>query len=457
MRKLDLIYSNCSSFLNQLETEIDSYYSTNKSTIESSELKSTKFADFNSKYSGFLSFISDHHRTKKELFEDYSIPQDFLREYRNFLIQFPDFRYSNPDILEFWLKVVTHLKTILDVDTVITDDLDISDFKLIDLEEQVVQNNFVYHEPTDVKKGLLIFDINITSIEDFLQDSIHSAYSDLLFIWLHLLNFPSNSQGTQYAILHAPHNIPLSDLKAILKLQVLLNGKELKSLEKYEEPPAKPVLSTFSLTEKYGQFSNISTVLNEYNNQYFLLDKYLKLYHVIENFMYKHKICVLQKSKNGDPFHIRDFQTIYDRFDTNENACIQEFFQDVFTLDYDGNTVREYLKTEWTNLEVIETNIASLIDPVFINLNLKIKTYTYQKIKSNFDAGIFGTIVYKIRNSIVHNKDSEFHFESTTIPEGAKVLIEKYLIPNLERIVFHLIINKNDLVWYSSKEISLYE
>jgi hypothetical protein len=69
---------------------------------------------------------------------------------------------------------------------------------------------------------------------------------------------------------------------------------------------------------------------------------------------------------------------------------------------------------------------------------------------------MFAVIVYKIRNSIVHNKDSEMHFESTNLPIGAKFILENFFIPNLEKIIYHLIINPNQIVWYDDDKLLLY-
>lgn len=455
MKRIDLFYQNINKCITDLSSELDVYYAANTFSIESSEQRATRYADFFSDLGKIQQFIIESYRTKNELIEDNSNIDNFISAYRTFIGLFSDFPLNIVNVFTFWSKVSDRLVSIKEPDLDLSQHIDISHFKLIDLEERIIESNFIHLDETTISKSLIVFALDL-EFERFLIDDIHSAHTDILFLWLNFIDFKNTTSDKQYVIIKQENEIDLKDLKSILKLQVLLNGQEIKSLEKYDKVPTKPHLKDFDYSEKYIQFDSISNVLNEYNNQQNLLDKFLKLYHVIENFMYKHKVCELQRVKSGSPFYIRDFQTIYDRFSTTENKCIQEFFTKVLSLDYNGSSILTLLKNEWTNLEVLDSSKITEINSLFIALSFK-DSYQYEKLKTILDGNVFAIIIYKIRNSIVHNKDSEFHFESTNLPSGAKFILENFFIPNMERIVFHLIINKNDLVWYENRELYLYE
>src|SRR5690606_9406313 len=142
---------------------------------------------------------------------------------------------------------------------------------------------------------------------------------------------------------------------------------------------------------------------------------------------------------------------------SNESAAIKDFFDEVFKEIYDGTTtIRDVLHSDWNSLAGLNPEMMPKIDFLFSSLGLK-PNYKYDKMRVNFDAGMFSVLVYKIRNNIVHNKDSEVHFESTNLPEAGKFLLENYFIPVLEKVIFHLIINYNNLVWYSDNKMFLYD
>lgn len=453
MRRIDLFFQNILVCIDNILVELDNYYNANQTQIDLSESKSTKYADFNTELNSSKDTINDLLTNRNELIENFNFLDDFLSNYNNFIGTFPDFPINNITFIKYWLLIANRINTVKEVDLELNANLDINHFKIIDLEENIIEDNFLNYN-ADMTKSQIIFTFNET-IESFMINEIHSAHVDLLLIWLNTLSIDNTEENKQFVFMCIENQPVLKDLISILKIQVLINGKLIKSLEKYEIEPNKPFLNDLDFTEKYIQFDNISNILNEYNNQKYLLDKFLKLYHIIENFMYKQKVCKLQRERLGSPLQIRDFQTLYDRFSSNESSSIQEFFSNVFSINYDANTFEVLIKNEWNQLEVLDPTKPTEIDTLFNSLALK-SNYNYNNLKTNINGAMFANIVYKIRNSIVHNKDSETHFESTNLPSGAKFILEKFFIPNLERIVYHLIINKNEIVWYDNDKLLLY-
>ena len=71
-------------------------------------------------------------------------------------------------------------------------------------------------------------------------------------------------------------------------------------------------------------------------------------------------------------------------------------------------------------------------------------------------AGSFARLVYAVRNSIVHNKETEFHLTYASLDPTIIALIETFLIPSLEEICFSLIGIPNTHLWYQNRELLLY-
>lgn len=454
MRRKELFYSGLKSFLTNLSSEMENYYNPNSSDIDNNEIKSSKYTDFNSEIENITSYI-DNSYNSGGILPDLSVVENFKNSYEAFLIEFPTFGLACQNYLNIWILLAGQISRVIPDPFDMDENVNISDFAIRDLTQPVVEKNFIYFEAGTLDNSIVIFSIDSVSLTSFINTKFQTAHCDILFIWMHLLNVNIGS-STQYVLIKNVNNLQANDLRAILKLKVLLSGELIKSVEQYNVQPCFPHKFEFDYSKKYLQFESISNILNEYNNQKFLLDKYLKLYHIIENFMYKHKICSLQALRGADPFLIRDFQMLYDRFSSSESAVIGEFFTEVFKEDYDDiKNIGQMVKDSWSSLTTIDNSIIPEIDNLFKTLSLK-SNYSYARIATNLDANMFSVLVYKFRNNIVHNKDSEVHFESTDLAAEVKFLIEKFFIPVLEKIIYHLIINHNDIVWYSNHQLLLY-
>lgn len=96
------------------------------------------------------------------------------------------------------------------------------------------------------------------------------------------------------------------------------------------------------------------------------------------------------------------------------------------------------------------------INELLFNLGFK-RNYCSSVQTDNFN-NVFSELIYKFRNSIVHNKETEFHITYGNFSEFPAIvnLMENLLIKCLEEIVYNLLINNNPLVWYSQPSLQLY-
>jgi hypothetical protein len=193
--------------------------------------------------------------------------------------------------------------------------------------------------------------------------------------------------------------------------------------------------------------------LGEYVDRKDVLAKYLSMYHVIENFMFKSQIVKLERKVVGSMFSIRDFKRLYNVVNVFETKAAENLVRSVFSLLHNGapfgsfafSRWRAFLQAENANLAKIQEFLANFIPPNQAG-----------NVAGNFFE-YFSTLLYQVRNSIVHNKETEFHISSETYSVGCGLVIEKYLLPVLEEFVFLAMAEDNDVVWYRSNSIALWD
>ena len=222
----------------------------------------------------------------------------------------------------------------------------------------------------------------------------------------------------------------------------------------------------FSCIDKYTQFSDIIYILSEFNGEDSILNKYLKAYQVIENFMFRIPICELIDDTER-MFNIRDFNRLYKKIEDNESKTISNFFKmalgeeddnGVKLIDIIKNYIDEFKLNNSSKLQAIKE---SIVKKKFVsendistisNLN---EMHTKPAIKNKL-INVIASLVYQLRNSIVHNKATEFHLTNSNLDEDLACFIDGLVIPILIEIIFFLIINRCKCITYQSDKLRLY-
>lgn len=244
---------------------------------------------------------------------------------------------------------------------------------------------------------------------------------------------------------------------AFARLLILSCGKQIHLLEEYTTPPSVLNSNLFVAGLDYHQFDTTFNVLSEYNSRSDLLSKYLSLYHVFENLMFKRPIVQLETESGGRMFSIRDFKRLYKQVSKKEIDVLKPLFQEVFQLPVDGETFRKHIEDKWDS--ICDGNEA-LINEMLVKLGIT-KSSGVQLTHNEFDKNnnsynYFARIVYATRNVIVHNTETEWHLTYANMDVGAKVLLADFLIPTLEEICFEVLGQNVAQLWYSNREIALY-
>ncbi len=183
--------------------------------------------------------------------------------------------------------------------------------------------------------------------------------------------------------------------------------------------------NSFKCEKNYEQFDEILNIFHEYLNSKDPLWKFLLLYHIIENFAFRKPIVKHLRENHNQPLTVNQLSLVYEA-NNKESIIITNTIKDLSSqLDLD------------LNLSTPLFQQAKYILPDLGNSNLNNKQ--------------FGELIYKIRNSIVHNKETEWlHINHNILNSNEDMLklFTEYLLPNLEKIVRYYIFNKNKEVDY---------
>ncbi len=197
--------------------------------------------------------------------------------------------------------------------------------------------------------------------------------------------------------------------------------------------------------KNYSQYSDILNVLSEYNHSKDILQKYLLLYTIIENFMYRKPIATLVN--DGAGFTIRRFKELYKNVQKNELDTLIKLYKDIQTENvFTAIKIEDYIKQEYQSYTTTHTNIEA-------NFLEKIPFKT-DNIKQDFPR-----LIYGLRNAIVHNKETEFHLnhiQLNKITDGQSFFNE-FMLPVLENIIYYLLIKPSSILDYESESIELFE
>lgn len=238
-----------------------------------------------------------------------------------------------------------------------------------------------------------------------------------------------------------------------------VSGGRSHTLRKYSVPISVISRNAVEAGEVYHQWNEVLNVLSEYNSRDEILLKYLTIYHVFENLMLKFPIVELERQQAGRMFTMRDFKRLYHQIDEKELAALKRLFATVLQLvATPGTTFEAHIVARWQAL-VPTTPQAEIEDALrLLGLKKNHRPLAYSDLtQGNECAGYFTQMVYQTRCAIVHNKETEFHLTYATLNNGFTALIEKFLIPSLEELCFALIGAPNPYVWYSQKELLLYQ
>lgn len=382
-------------------------------------------------------------------FGDWSQLLQCVNAYQN---QFPTF--PNAAFQKFKLFIILAAKLSATNATLDNDDIDDGLFELRHLIKPLPQHWFARENSAQFENSLVVFSCDdLVGLEHEFDAEADLISPKLVFHTLAAIAPVQELSGSHFVLVKRTGN-PLSD-KAVLayvNLAVLASGKPIHVPRRYSSLPQIINVNSINPENNYHQWNEVLDVLSEYNSRDEVLLKFLTLYHVFENLMFKRPIVQLERQQNGRMFSIRDFKRLYDQVNMSETTALGKLFSSVFSFAVVGTTtIEQRVVHKWKALAttVAVTDIETALKDMKIN-----KKFGDFKVKQA--AGYFTEIVYALRCAIVHNKETEFHLTYASLTAGFTALIESFLLPCLEELCFAVLCSQNTDVWYQNEEIKLY-
>ncbi|MDV4102483.1 hypothetical protein CMT19_15695 [Elizabethkingia anophelis] len=194
-------------------------------------------------------------------------------------------------------------------------------------------------------------------------------------------------------------------------------------------------------TNDFTQFFEICDVIDEYHHSSDLLVKYLKLYQIIEYFITRAILVKIQENNSNQNLFLREMTGLskFDDFDKNN-----------FNLVFKSNEVD--LGNWFMNFLSGNSNSKLMVEKLLYN-----NTKTIDITKRNNCYNALLNTIYKLRNSIVHNKESEVHFTIHNILLKKEIIkLVKEIMKKFEKILFEKMIGFEAVISYRRKTLELY-
>lgn len=392
-------------------------------------------------------------KARREHFANWA---DLRSSLEDFFIKFSAFPNLNCEKRRLELILATKLAQIEpSIDMV---DIDDDRFELRELSTTLPIHLFVHENNKDFSESVVV--ISIRDAAAFEQELAQANISPKLsFQLLAAIQAKLQLLPKQYALIkRSTPAISDAGVEAFCCLSLLSVGRPVHVPRTYELPPRLIDCDRLQAGVAYNQMNEIMYVLSEYNSHRQVLSKYLTLYHVVENFMYRMPIAKLEQAQGGAMFSIRDFQRLYKEVEEKEMPAIRKLFAEVAKLEYEpGKKFRARFISNWTAAcsGLLPGDIQVALGKFGVKRDgraMNITEFTAGDLPANF-----AQLVYGVRCAIVHNKETEFHLTYANLDDGVAALIEKFLIPTLEEVCFHLVSGTNSVIWYANRDLKLFE
>ncbi|MBT2684659.1 hypothetical protein [Bacillus sp. ISL-37] len=342
-------------------------------------------------------------------------------------------------------------------------------YKTILLREDVLGS---YHSFSNLEYK----DIDYIDSNGFIQPEVNGDYSELivclppvhskdemnqfleglnisiLYALLSAIDLTGMPESDNIVLLGEKAKVEKNQLVSYIKLKKISEGAILHNNHFYGKDIAIGTNITWDINNPYQQFDEIMLVLSEYNQQKQILDKYLKIYQVLENFKYRSKIATLIDEYGEKMFSIRRFTSLYSMIESSESDELKKLIGSILSFQISPTlTFQQLLESEWNTFKSTPGMRISDLKKELVVIGCK----TDPAISSKF----LSSIIYSLRNSIAHNKETEVHLTHGNLGDFPllKEFIKEFLMPTLEKIVFTLLIEKNELIWYKRPHLLLFK
>lgn len=188
----------------------------------------------------------------------------------------------------------------------------------------------------------------------------------------------------------------------------------------------------------YQQYFELFDIINEVNHSTEIITRFLKVYHMLEYLVYRVELVKVEEKARLNRTFIREIHGLAGKGSAEKEF---EIFKKNFPKIFNAEIVAGYF-----DLGVLSQN-----QIVFLKNKIGLNPYTPT------DKEKVCRLIYILRNSIVHNKESEFHMTTTNPDEYIDMIpVLNILIEKLERLIIDKIAADVPSISYQNRVIELY-
>ncbi|EPE8813389.1 hypothetical protein ACSOQ0_003166 [Yersinia enterocolitica] len=331
------------------------------------------------------------------------------------------------------------------------------DFSIYHSHDKYIDILCIEHINSD-KKNCILY-INFIDV-DWSSNLAFDGIGKNLFLTMLALIIDDKSKFQDSIIIYSNGNNKITERNAVaaLKLSGVMRGIKINSEVLTNRQVNYPALNDLVVGSDYQQFDDILHIAGEYNAKNELIDKYISIYHIIENFMFRYPIAkLLHENTAGKMFSIREFNRLYGKTAERETAALNDFLNQSYEVEISGRKIKKIISDKYKNLKNIPGFNLSEYNKFIDNLNIHGKDVHYDILhKDQQIVSIFSKLLYQTRCSIIHNKETEFHIQNSKVNDTIKIVLDSFLMECMELIAFSTIIKINTIVWYRDQHLELY-
>ncbi|EJJ27749.1 hypothetical protein [Rhizobium sp. CF142] len=200
------------------------------------------------------------------------------------------------------------------------------------------------------------------------------------------------------------------------------------------------IAETLRTAEEYNQFNEPFEILGEINSRTTVLDTLLSCYHVLENYMIRAQIAkVVGRNNASTLFGIRNFKQMEIAVEKKEMAHLSQLISESWQKQIGIQTFRDYVRDRFDALFHDPAFVADDFHDFMEKLTVKPNGQRLNLANLNDACDLLPKLLYQIRCSIVHNKETEFHLSNRELNVATVLMtLVDLCLPAMQRLAFGL-------------------
>jgi hypothetical protein len=228
--------------------------------------------------------------------------------------------------------------------------------------------------------------------------------------------------------------------KSYVKYHLLLKGYRLTNAIMAPNSTAlQGIAETLTTAIEYMQFGEPFEILGETNGRTTVLDTLMSCYHVLENYMIRAQIAKVANDNVGTLFGIRHFKQMELAVEKKELEHLTQLFRTSWDIDIGGLTLTDFVDARFTDLFQRGDFVEQEFHEFMRRLTVKRRNEQLNLGNANDLRAALPKIIYQIRCSIVHNKETEFHLSNRELLNPIVLMtLTDLCLPCMQRLAFGL-------------------